>query len=348
MKAEDLLRRYLEQRREMGETELVLDGLSVDEVMKLVGIKRGGRAALERARPLVTEADGRNAVGESASAGWRNALRATGALPEPPRAGTRAPEPVRAADAPPPPDDGEDAPPKPRPVTSESAPAPAHSVAPAAPAAPTKAAPPAAPGLVVGSADGERVSGEIGAATDLAQLAELIKRCTRCDLYKTATNAVPGEGNPHAGFMCIGEAPGAQEDATGRPFFGQAGQLLTKILQAVNLSREEVFILNVLKHRPPGNRNPLPEEVSACRPYLVRQVELVAPKVILALGTFAAQSLLETKLSIGKLRGSVHRYHGIPVIVTYHPAALLRNPAWKRPTWEDVQLARRILDDASA
>ena len=310
----------------MGETELVLDGLSVDEVMKLVGIKRGGRAALERARPLVTEADGRNAVGESASAGWRDALRATVALPDSPRADARAPEPVRAADAPPPPDDGENAPPKARPVTSA----------------------PAAPGLVVGSVDGERVAGEIGAATDLAQLAELIKRCTRCDLYKTATNAVPGEGNAHAGFMCIGEAPGAQEDATGRPFFGQAGQLLTKILQAVNLSREEVFILNVLKHRPPGNRNPLPEEVSACRPYLVRQVELVAPKVILALGTFAAQSLLETKLSIGKLRGSVHRYHGIPVIVTYHPAALLRNPAWKRPTWEDVQLARRILDDASA
>ena len=326
MKAEDLLRRYLEQRREMGETELVLDGLSVDEVMKLVGIKRGGRAALERARPLVTEADGKSAVGESPSAGWRDALRATGTLPESPRAGTRAPEPVRAADAPPH-EDVEDAPPKARPIAS-------------APAAP--------PGLVVGSADGEPVSGGIGAATDLAQLAELIRRCTRCDLYKTATNAVPGEGNPHAGFMCIGEAPGAQEDATGRPFFGQAGQLLTKILQAVNLSREEVFILNVLKHRPPGNRNPLPEEVGACRPYLVRQVELVAPKVILALGTFAAQSLLETKLSIGKLRGSVHRYHGIPVIVTYHPAALLRNPAWKRPTWEDVQLARRILDDASA
>ncbi|HLB10874.1 MAG TPA: hypothetical protein VK617_15145, partial [Gemmatimonadaceae bacterium] len=190
MKAEDLLRRYLEQRREMGETELVLDGLSVDEVMKLVGIKRGGRAALERARPLVTEADGKSAVGESPSAGWRDALRATGTLPESPRAGTRAPEPVRAADAPPH-EDVEDAPPKARPIAS-------------APAAP--------PGLVVGSADGEPVSGGIGAATDLAQLAELIRRCTRCDLYKTATNAVPGEGNPHAGFMCIGEAPGAQED----------------------------------------------------------------------------------------------------------------------------------------
>jgi DNA polymerase len=321
VKAEDLLRRYLEQRREMGETELVLDGLSVDEVMKLVGIKRGGRAApVERARPLIAESDIRGSVGEPASSGWRDALRASGAVPEAPSAAT--PRPPRSA-----------------PFAEQVA---AEVATPSAPKAP------AAPGLVVGSADGERIPGEIGAATDLVQLAELIRRCTRCDLYKTATNAVPGEGNPHAGFMCVGEAPGAQEDATGRPFYGQAGLLLTKILQAVNLSREEVFILNVLKHRPPGNRNPLPEEVSACRPYLVRQVALVAPKVILALGTFAAQSLLETKLSIGKLRGSVHRYHGIPVIVTYHPAALLRNPAWKRPTWEDVQLARRILDGASA
>jgi uracil-DNA glycosylase family 4 len=327
VKPEDLLRKYLEQRREMGETELVLDGLSVEEVMKLVGIRRGARVPAERAKPLVPEADGRGSVNESASAGWRDALRESGGA-EPPRAGIRAPGPVRA-DAAPPPLDAEELMPEPPPALT-----------PHAPVAP--------PGLVVGSAEGERTSGAIGAATDLAQLAELIRRCTRCDLYKTATNAVPGEGNPNAGFMCVGEAPGAQEDATGRPFYGQAGQLLTKILQAVNLSREEVFILNVLKHRPPGNRNPLPEEVSACRPYLVRQVELVAPKVILALGTFAAQSLLETKLSIGKLRGSVHRYHGIPVIVTYHPAALLRNPAWKRPTWEDVQLARRILDDASA
>jgi uracil-DNA glycosylase family 4 len=361
VKAEDLLRRYLEQRREMGETELVLDGLTVDEVMKLVGIKRGGRSApVERARPLVAEAEGRGSVGEPASSGWREALRASGVAPELPRASTGPSEPLRADDAPPPPDDEsamEDSsssapPPSPTPQ-SPPTPRPARSAPfaeqvaaePALPAAPLLPAP---PGLVVGSADGESVPGEIGAATNLDQLAELIRRCTRCDLYKTATNAVPGEGNPHADFMCVGEAPGAQEDATGRPFYGQAGQLLTKILQAVNLSREDVFILNVLKHRPPGNRNPLPEEVSACRPYLVRQVELVAPKVILALGTFAAQSLLETKLSIGKLRGSVHRYHGIPVIVTYHPAALLRNPAWKRPTWEDVQLARRILDSASA
>ena len=125
---------------------------------------------------------------------------------------------------------------------------------------------------------------------------------------------------------------------------GQAGQLWAKVIPAINLARDDVFIANVLKHRPPGNRKPMPEEVAACSPYLVRQIELVRPKVILALGTFAAQTLLETKTTIGKLRGQIHRYHGVPLIVTYHPAALLRNPAWKRPTWEDVQLARRILD----
>jgi uracil-DNA glycosylase family 4 len=157
---------------------------------------------------------------------------------------------------------------------------------------------------------------------------------------------VPGEGNPNARFVCVGEAPGATEDETGRPFVGAAGQLLTKILAAIGLPREDVFICNVIKHRPPGNRNPLPNEIAACSPYLVRQLELIKPGVILALGTFAAQTLLETKESIGKLRGRVHRYHGIPLIVTYHPAALLRNPSWKRPTWDDVQLARRILDSS--
>ena len=202
-------------------------------------------------------------------------------------------------------------------------------------------------GLVVGSAVHELFVGPIGATGSLDEIAAMVHACTRCDLYRTATHAVPGEGNPKAELMCVGEAPGASEDASGRPFVGQAGQLLTKILEAINLSRDDVFIANVLKHRPPGNRNPHPDEVEACRPYLVRQIELIRPKVILAFGTFAAQTLLETKLAIGKLRGSVHRYHGVPVIVTYHPAALLRNPAWKRPTWEDVQLARRILDRAT-
>jgi DNA polymerase len=129
---------------------------------------------------------------------------------------------------------------------------------------------------------------------------------------------------------------------------GQAGQLLTKILAAIKLAREDVFIANVLKHRPPENRNPKPDEVEACSPYLVRQIELVRPKVIIAFGTFAAQTLLDTKTPIGKLRGAVHRYYGVPLVVTYHPAALLRNPAWKRPTWDDVKLARRILDRLTA
>jgi DNA polymerase len=202
-------------------------------------------------------------------------------------------------------------------------------------------------GLVIGAGDRELFGGPIGECASLGELAKLIEACKRCDLYRTATHAVPGEGNPNARLMCVGEAPGATEDATGRPFVGQAGQLLTKILAAINLSRDEVFIANVLKHRPPGNRSPLPDEITACKPYLARQIELVRPQVIIAFGTFAAQTLLETKLALGKLRGSVHRYHGIPVIVTYHPAALLRNPAWKRPTWEDVQLARRLLDSAS-
>jgi DNA polymerase len=181
----------------------------------------------------------------------------------------------------------------------------------------------------------------------LTTIAKAVEACTRCPLYKTANHGVPGEGDPKARLVCVGEAPGANEDETGRPFVGQAGQLLTKILAAVDLTREEVFITNVVKHRPPGNRNPTPGEIEACSPYLIRQLELIKPKVIVAFGTFAAQTLLNTKTPIGKLRGEVHRYHGIPLVVTYHPAALLRNPSWKRPTWEDVKLARRILDSAT-
>lgn len=200
---------------------------------------------------------------------------------------------------------------------------------------------------MVGSVSRELFGGPLSDLHTLDDIASAVAKCTRCPLYKTATNPVPGEGSPTAELVCVGEAPGETEDRTGRPFVGQAGQLLTKILAAINLRREDVFICNVLKHRPPGNRNPAPMEVEACSPYLVRQLEIIRPKVIIAFGTFAAQTLLETKLSIGKLRGVVHRYYGIPLVVTYHPAALLRNPAWKRPTWEDVQLARRVLDRAN-
>src|SRR5690606_9615400 len=184
-------------------------------------------------------------------------------------------------------------------------------------------------GIEVGSGGSALYDRTIGSLRSIDAVAAAVQKCTRCPLYETATHGVPGEGNPDAGLVCVGEAPGANEDATGRPFVGQAGQLLTKILAAVNLSREDVFICNVLKHRPPGNRNPRPEEVEACSPYLLRQLELVKPRVIVAFGTFAAQTLLETKLPLGKLRGQIHRYHGIPLVVTYHPAELLRNSAWK-------------------
>jgi uracil-DNA glycosylase len=203
-------------------------------------------------------------------------------------------------------------------------------------------------GLSVGALGAESAGGSMRQLSSLEDVATHVAACTRCGLYATATHPVPGEGNPHADLMCVGEAPGATEDETGRPFIGAAGQLLTKILEAIQLPREQVYICNVLKHRPPGNRNPLPEEVTACSPYLIRQIELVRPKVIIALGTFAAQTLLNTQLSLGKLRGQIHSFYGVPLIVTYHPAALLRNPSWKRPTWEDVQLARRILDRSIA
>jgi DNA polymerase len=203
---------------------------------------------------------------------------------------------------------------------------------------------PAGQPIVVGSASTELFGGPLADVTSLDLLAARIGACTACALHATAIKAVPGEGNPSAGLVCVGEAPGQTEDETGRPFVGRAGELLTKILAAVDLKREDVFICNVLKHRPPGNRNPAPDEIVACRPFLMRQLELLRPKVILALGTFAAQTLLESRLAIGRLRGQVHTFYGIPLVVTYHPAALLRNPNWKRPTWEDVKLARRLLD----
>ncbi|MCE9601473.1 MAG: uracil-DNA glycosylase [Gemmatimonadetes bacterium] len=187
---------------------------------------------------------------------------------------------------------------------------------------------------------------ELAAAASLADVAKAIAACKACSLSATAINHVPGEGNPNAKFVVVGEAPGATEDELGRPFVGKSGDLLTKILEAIQLKREDVFICNVLKHRPPGNRNPTDPEIAACAPFLLRQLEILQPKVILALGTFAAQTLLKSDSTIGQLRGIEHTYHGIPLVATYHPAALLRNPNWKRPAWEDVQLARRILDRA--
>jgi uracil-DNA glycosylase family 4 len=306
--ARDLLRRYLEQRRELGESELVLDGMHVDEVMRLLG------AAASSTRETKSSPSIRESVsGETQD--WRTSLREAGVNVD-------APEPAR-------------------PVAVETE---------------TNTAPDPSPQIsndmafkkgIVAPDDAEGMPAVIEKLQSLDEIAKKVQKCTRCPLYETATHGVPGEGDARAKLVCVGEAPGAKEDETGRPFIGQAGQLLTKILAAIDLTREQVFIVNVLKHRPPGNRNPRPEEVEACSPYLVRQLELIKPKVIVAFGTFAAQTLLQTKTPIGQLRGLVHRYHSIPLIVTYHPAALLRNPAWKRPTWEDVKLARRILDSAS-
>jgi len=182
---------------------------------------------------------------------------------------------------------------------------------------------------------------------DIATVRDQALVCTNCRLAEGRTQVVWADGNLDADLLFIGEAPGFHEDKQGLPFVGAAGALLTKILESVNLTREEVFITNVVKHRPPGNRNPQPDEVEACSPYLIRQLELIKPKVIIAFGNFAAQTLLNTKDGIGKLRGAVHSYHGTPLVVTYHPAALLRNQSWKRPTWEDVKLARRVLDKAA-
>jgi uracil-DNA glycosylase family 4 len=307
--AREMLRRYLEQRRELGESELVLDRLHVDDVMRLLG---AAAASQHTERSASFRDDAMVATAEDAD--WRTALREAGVNVD---AGDTAQSVVEQT--------ASEAPQESPPISEDMA---------------FKKG-------IVAPTDADVVPAVIQKLGTLDEIAAKVQKCTRCPLYETATNGVPGEGDPRAKLVCVGEAPGAKEDETGRPFIGQAGQLLTKILAAIELTREQVFIVNVLKHRPPGNRNPRPEEVLACSPYLIRQLELIKPKVIVAFGTFAAQTLLQTKTPIGQLRGLVHRYHGIPLIVTYHPAALLRNPAWKRPTWEDVKLARRILDSAS-
>lgn len=164
-------------------------------------------------------------------------------------------------------------------------------------------------------------------------------------LDATRKNPVFGVGNPDAEVMVVGEAPGADEDAQGEPFVGRAGKLLTKILEAIHFQREDVYIANILKSRPPNNRNPLPAEVEAHVPILYKQIALIQPKLILCVGRTSGTTLLNKRTSLGALRQKFHDFHGLPVLVTYHPAALLRNPNWKHPTWEDVQLLRRRYDE---
>jgi len=199
--------------------------------------------------------------------------------------------------------------------------------------------------------DGQAPAGELSSdqrRLRLQEVGEQASTCERCNLSRGRNRAVFGSGRADADLMLIGEGPGAEEDRQGLPFVGPAGELLTLILKAIGLERDDVYIANIVKCRPPGNRDPLPEEASACRSFLDLQIELVRPKVIVALGRVAAQDLVDSDLALGRLRNQWHRVRGIPTRVTYHPAALLRNSSWKRPTWEDMQVVRDRLLETSA
>ena len=227
---------------------------------------------------------------------------------------------------------------------SDSPPVSPNTRPPDRPSAWRKSAPPIpGPGLAVESPS-HVLGDELSALETIDAVAERIRTTYCCGLCPGRTNAVPGVGNPNAKMVLVGEGPGATEDAQGLPFVGQAGTLLNGILEAIEVPRDSVYITNIVKCRPPQNRKPLPDEIAACIPYLHRQLEIIRPKVIVALGSTAAEAMLGVRKSLGELRGKVHTYNGIPLIVTYHPAALLRNPNWKKPTWDDVRIARQLLD----
>lgn len=278
--------------------------------------------------------------------------------PVEPEAGEAAtPSPASVADAaprePPPP-------PVPSPARAAEARPPAVNVAEPAPVRPaaraTRPAPATAPtGREAPLADvalGARLAGID--TMDWPALRAAVAGCQACSLSQSRTQTVFGVGHIEADWMIVGEAPGEQEDKLGEPFVGRAGELLDRMLEAVGLTRAEapatqqVFIANVLKCRPPANRNPLPPEVAQCEPYLLRQMALVQPRVVLAMGRFAVQSLLKSSEPLGKLRGRVHQVQGVPVIVTYHPAYLLRSPADKALAWDDLCLAREVLMQSRA
>jgi uracil-DNA glycosylase len=213
-----------------------------------------------------------------------------------------------------------------------------------------KPVPPVAPKTVPAFAAQKRMEDSIAVVTGASANDSLdtirtdLKDCRRCKLAPGRKNIVFGSGNPTAELMFVGEAPGADEDEQGLPFVGRAGQLLTKVIEAMDMSRNDVFICNILKCRPPGNRNPEPDEIAACEQFLFRQIAVVRPKIICALGAYGAQTLLRTTEAIGKLRGRLLDYRGVKLIATYHPAYLLRNPMEKRKVWEDMQLIQKYLD----
>jgi uracil-DNA glycosylase family 4 len=190
-----------------------------------------------------------------------------------------------------------------------------------------------------------RAAESTGKQAQLKVIQTETENCTACGLHGERTQAVFARGNPASPIVVVGEAPGEEEDRTGLPFVGRAGRLLDLMLQAVGFAKDSVYICNTLKCRPPGNRNPLPNELAACNGFLRQQLDIVAPKVLLAVGKFAAQTLLQSEESIGRLRGQVHTYEGRPVVVTYHPAYLLRSPHAVRTAWHDFQLLRQVIDE---
>lgn len=229
-------------------------------------------------------------------------------------------------------------------VADHGAPPPSSGKAgPVRPAPGVPSAPSASPGSPPDIAPPTE-TGDPRASATLDELQAICRGCVRCGLSETRTQVVFSDGAREARLMVVGEAPGQNEDESGVPFVGAAGKLLDLLLLSVGLSRSEsVYICNVIKCRPPGNRNPRPEEIAACSPFLLRQIELVRPEAILAVGTFAGRLLTGEEAALGTLRGRVHRYHDTPLVVTYHPAALLRNSGWTRATWEDLQLLRAVM-----
>ncbi|MCK9229810.1 MAG: uracil-DNA glycosylase [Syntrophales bacterium] len=197
--------------------------------------------------------------------------------------------------------------------------------------------------LPAATAGDERENRGVHPGRSLEEIRTDLGDCRRCGLYKTRRNIVFGEGNPRAPLVFVGEAPGADEDRQGRPFTGRAGRLLTRIIEAMGMKREDIYICNILKCRPPENRNPGPDEISACEPFLKRQIDAIQPRVICALGTFAAKTLLGKDAPITVLRGTFHEYRGTPLMPTYHPAYLLRNQGAKRKVWEDMQMIMNLL-----
>ena len=233
--------------------------------------------------------------------------------------------------------------------TRRSAPSVADAPSPVIVSGAASAAVPAAPAVGLSAAREAPVARDVSAAreagADWTELRARVTACTRCGLSATRTQTVFGVGNPNADWLIVGEAPGAEEDRRGEPFVGRAGQLLNSMLRAIGLEREQVYIANVLKCRPPGNRDPAPTEAAECLPYLERQIALLKPKIMLAVGRIAAQNLLRTEKTLGALRQQVHRFglSQLPLVVTYHPAYLLRTPTEKRKAWEDLKFARDVI-----